>query len=56
VVDSRTTSWPFQMRLDGDGGLFNEAEIRVAAFIERSGNANENGGRFPLAWKNRWWR
>ncbi len=32
-----------QMRLNGDGGLFDVAEIGLATLIERSGNTDENG-------------
>src|SRR5262249_25378183 len=38
---------PFlQMRRDGFRCLFNVRQIRFAAFVERSGNANQNGVRF----------
>jgi hypothetical protein len=32
-----------QIRLDGDGSLLDETEIRLAAFVERSRDANEDG-------------
>src|SRR5262249_46126970 len=32
-----------QIGLDGDGGLFDEAEVGVAPFVERRGHADEDG-------------
>jgi len=34
------------VRLNGERGLLDVAEVRLAAFIERSGNTNENGVSF----------